>query len=230
MDQTCLLCQKRLRQRHCRQLLCAVGISEGKRKRKTGNAQDYHGRGTVHVHCLIWLDDVADVKLEEKVSVHLPEEDGPLRNIVLASQQSYSGSGWPKDDGPSRFDPVTEVLHLHHDAEDKVKGIRAYLRDFLEAVFCHVDFQTSDGRGMLLRYVAGYVPKFSDSFANTWLNDEASDYAIARRILADYHPLEPEMWLQMASQLFSQCFAGGSTKRLVVPVPWQQAMPQTVET
>eukprot|EP00969_Alexandrium_andersonii_P236647 10447181-Alexandrium_andersonii.AAC.1 len=46
---------------------------------------------------------------------------------------------------------------------------------------------------MLLRYVAGYVPKFSDSFAQEWLNDQASDYAVARRILSECHPLEPEM-------------------------------------
>lgn len=203
---------------------------DGKRKRKTGKVQDHHGGGTVHVHCLIWLDDVADVKLEEKLSAHLPEEDGPDREVVPASQQSYSGSGWPRHDGPSEYDDNAGVLRLHHDAEDKRRGIRAFIRDITEGMFCHVDVQTSDGRGMLLRYVAGYVPKFSDSFANTWLNDEASDYAIARRILADYHPLEPEMWLQFAAQLFSQCFAGGSTKRFVVPVPWRQAMPQIVDT
>ena len=28
-----------------------------------------------------------------------------------------------------------------------------------------------------LQYVATYVPKFSDSFANDWLNDEASDFS-----------------------------------------------------
>ena len=49
--------------------------------------------------------------------------------------------------------------------------------------------RTSDGRGMLLRYVSGYVPNFSDSFTSEWLNDAASDYSVARRVLADYHPM-----------------------------------------
>eukprot|EP00971_Amphidinium_carterae_P229286 4548815-Amphidinium_carterae.1 len=60
---------------------------------------------------------------------------------------------------------------------------------------------------MLLRYVAGYVPKFSDSFGQQWLCDEASDYAIARRVLSEYHPLEAEMWLQLGAHLFRPCMA-----------------------
>ena len=49
--------------------------------------------------------------------------------------------------------------------------------------------QRCDGRGMLLRYVSGYVPNFSDSFTSEWLNDAASDYSVARRVLTDYHPM-----------------------------------------
>ena len=41
------------------------------------------------------------------------------------------------------------------------------MADVIGGTFCHQDVQMSDGRGMLLRYVAGYVPKFTDAFANT---------------------------------------------------------------
>eukprot|EP00971_Amphidinium_carterae_P050999 1003998-Amphidinium_carterae.1 len=85
------------------------------------------------------------------------------------------------------------------------------------ALRCHMDVQTSDGRGMLLRYCASYVPKFSDAFAQAWLNDQASDFAIARRVLSEYHPLEPELWMQLASFLCRPCMAGGTLKRFVVP-------------
>ena len=67
-------------------------------------------------------------------------------------------------------------MRLHHDAEDERKGIRAYMPDVIGGIKSHMDVQASDGRGMLLRYVASYVPKFSDSFATAWLNDQASAY------------------------------------------------------
>ena len=62
----------------------------------------------------------------------------------------------------------------------------------------------TDGRGLVLKYVATYVPKFSDSFANEWLDDDSSDYHVAKKILFDYHPQAPEMWLQLAAQQFPQ--------------------------
>ena len=68
---------------------------------------------------------------------------------------------------------------------------------------------------MLLRYVAGYVSKFSDAWGNEWLDDRSSAFALARRILAEYQPLEPEMWLQLGAHLFPQVFAGGTMKRFV---------------
>ena len=68
----------------------------------------------------------------------------------------------------------------------------------MEITKCHEDMQQSNGNGATLRYVATYNMKFSDSFARDWLNDEASDYSVARRILCSYHPLEPEMWLTLA--------------------------------
>ena len=120
------------------------------------------------------------------------------------------------------FNVVSQVCIL--------SGIRAFMEDVIGALKCHMDVQASDGRGMLLRYVAGYVPKFSDSFAQTWLNDQASDYAVARRVLTDYHPCEPEMWLQLGAQWFPQTFAGGTMKVFTVPVPdWDAPCPEKLQ-
>ena len=58
--------------------------------------------------------------------------------------------------------------------------------DIIGGIKSHMDVQTSDGRGMLLRYVASYVPKFSDSFATEWLNDQANDYGISKRVLTEW--------------------------------------------
>ena len=75
------------------------------------------------------------------------------------------------------------MLRLQHRAADwctansegEPEGVRAYITDILASLKCHVDIQVSDGVGMLLLYVSGYVPKFSDSFTTDWLNDAASD-------------------------------------------------------
>ena len=206
---------------------------DGRRKRYVNQqevaTQFYHGRGTVHVHLLLWLEHVEAVQLETVVSATVPAENETLAALVEGSQRSWTGSGWPRHDGPSYYDSTTGVLHLRHTAEDYCtqskngtnEGVRAYLVDVLSSLACHVDVQASDGRGMLLRYVSGYVPKFSDAFTTEWLNDEASDYMVAKRVLTDYHPLEPEMALQLAMQWFPQRFLGGTMQRFRVPVPFE---------
>lgn len=167
---------------------------------------------------LLWLENIAEIGLETIISATSPNDNPALQSLVENSQRSWSGSGWPRFDGPSHYDPDKCIMHLHHSADDwctwnakgDPEGVRAYITDLLTSLMGHVDVQMSDGNGMLLRYVSGYVPKFSDSFTGEWLNDAASDYCVARRVLTDYHPLEPEMVLQLAMQWFPQCFAGGS--------------------
>ena len=71
----------------------------------------------------------------------------------------------------------------------------------------------------MLKYVATYAPKFSDSFAREWLNDEASAFSVARRVLFDYQPHEPEMWLYIFAELLPPCNYGGTMVPLLVPCP-----------
>jgi hypothetical protein len=207
-------------------------FQDGKRKRHVNpiaGVHAYHGRGTVHVHLLVWLSNVVAIDLPSVVYATVPIDNVELRSIVVGSQPSYSGSGWPVNEEPSSWDNEAELLSLLHTAGDHKQGLRAFMPDILGGLRCHMDVMSSDGRGMLLRYVAGYVPKFSDSFATEWLNDQASDYALAVRILADYHPLEPEMWLQLGAHLFPHSFAGGTMKPFIVPVPWKDDLPAVVQ-
>ena len=213
---------------------------DGKRRRYVNQeeaaTQFYHGRGTVHLHLLVWLQHVESIQLEEVVSATVPANNPVQESLVEGSQRSWTGSGWPKEPKASYYDADAGVLHLQHKKEDWSKynsakvpeGIRAYMPDLLNSLHCHVDVQASDGRGMLLKYVSGYVPKFSDSFTTDWLSDQCSDYAIAKRVLTDYHPLEPEMTLQLAMQWYPQCFAGGTLQRFRVPVPWEGPCPERV--
>ena len=204
-----------------------IEFQDGKRKRGARNERlDYHGSGRPHVHFLVWLRHPESLPWSEIVCGHLPSDNAPMEQIARSSQISWTGSGWPRREASTVWDQTAGRLHLHHPESAWKEGMRAYMPDVLASLKCHMDVQASDGRGMLLRYVAGYVPKFSDSFQPNWLDDVSSDYALARRVLTQYQPLEPEMWLQLGAHLFRQCFAGGGLSRFVVPVPWKDDLPQ----
>ena len=182
-------------------------FQDGKRKPK---GQQYHGRGTVHSHSLDFLENAAAIKLERKIAAVEPTEEEPLlRGLALDSQRDRARSQVAIREEPSIWDNKVGRVCLQHRGCDFHKHIRAYFRESMEITKCHEDVQMADGRHNLLRYVATYAPKFSGSFAKDWLNDDASDCSIARRVAFDYHPLQPEMWMTLAGQLFPQISYAG---------------------
>ena len=78
--------------------------------------------------------------------------------------------------------------------------------------------------------MATYTPKFSDSFAREWLNDEASAFSVARRVLFDYQPAEPEMWLYLFAQQMPPCRYGRTMIPLIAPWPGMETPPPVVKT
>ena len=158
-------------------------FQDGKRKLPT---QDYHGSGRVHVHSLDYLQSVEKVGLQEKMSATVPEETQPaLRGYMLGRPHGRSDSGWPVEDGDSRWDEEANLVRLRHSEEDKANSHRAFFSESLEITKCHQDVLHGNGQGLLLKYVVTYTPKFSDSFAREWLNDESSAFSVARRVLFD---------------------------------------------
>ena len=107
-------------------------------------------------------------------------------------------------------------------------GHRAYFKETLEVTKCHQDVLHGNDKGLLLKYVATYTPKFSDSFAREWLNDEASAFSVARRVLFDYQPAGPEMWLYIFAQQFKPCRYAGTMVSLLCPWPGMETKPQVV--
>ena len=81
-------------------------FQDGKRKRYVNMSEAathyYHGRGTVHLHLLVWLSNIESIGLENIISATAPDGNATLKNLVDASQKSYSGSGWPVHEGASR--------------------------------------------------------------------------------------------------------------------------------
>ena len=153
-----------------------------------------------------------------------------LRGIVLDSQKDWTRSGVPVREEPSAWDADTGIALLHHSEDDHDAHIRTYFPETMEVTKCHEDVQQGEGTSALLRYVATYQQKFSSSFAKEWLNDEASDYSLARRILFDHHPLEPEMWLTLFAQNFPQCVMGGTSVDMVAPIPGTDSKTEIVES
>ena len=189
-------------------------------KRKTGT-QRYHGRGTVHSHSLDFLRDVGSIKLEEKLSASLPDRasDALTRGIAMDSQLDRNKSQVPVREEPSVWD---------HSEEDHDRHVRAYFPEALQVTKCHEDVLQADGRSALFRYVATYQQKLSGGFAGDWLNDDASDYSVARRVLFDHHPLEPEMWLGLSGALFPQFSFGGTLVDIFAPWPGMEEPPAYV--
>ena len=206
-------------------------FQDGKRQRNSHRpAQFYHGSGRVHVHALLWLRGMERLPFEEILKAEIPGEEQPeMRDLVLGSQLDWDRSGWPARAEPTEYDAAAQALRLHHPEDAAEKHCRAYLPDVLQSLRCHVDVQASDGKAMLLQYCTSYLPKFSDSFAQEFLQDEASDFAVARRILADYHPLQPEMVLQLAAQQLPQFRSKGMVRKFVCPVPWEKELPEMVQ-
>jgi hypothetical protein len=203
-------------------------FQDGKRKPGT---QKYHGKGTVHSHSLEFLENVACIGLEKKVSATLPAEaeEPVLRGLVLDGQKDRKDSGVLIREEASAWDPATEKVLLQHTAADKELHLRPYFPDSMKVRKCHEDVQQADGNGNVLKYVATYTQKFSDSFAKEWLNDSASDYSVARRILFSYHPLEPEMWMTLANQKFPQISYRGTMKQFTIPTPQVEEKPEFVK-
>ena len=67
------------------------------------------------------------------------------------------------------------------------------------------------------------------SLEKDWLNDDASDFSVARRVLSSNQPLEPEMWLTLASQRFPQFYFHGTLREINVPTPGVEAKPKYVQ-
>ncbi|CAE7917126.1 unnamed protein product, partial [Symbiodinium necroappetens] len=65
-------------------------FQDGTRREVT---QDYHGRAAVHLHGLVFAEEVGPAQLHTKVVAVVPPEGDPLRGYVLGGQAGRTGSG-----------------------------------------------------------------------------------------------------------------------------------------
>ena len=218
--------------RRCRINFAArLEYQDGKRK---AASQDYHGRGATHLHAVIFAEDLACLNLHKKLLATEPPEDHPLRGYIM-DQLSYSGSGWPVFEEPSKWNPTKEAIQLEHSERDHEQGVRAYNFEEVDVLKCHVDNLAPQARpesqkGLILRYVATYNVKPSSEFHNELLGDtNISGYGLALRVLMCLHPSEPEMVMSLFKQLFPDFAMGGTMKPIVAPWPTMTPLPKFVQ-
>ena len=198
-------------------------FQDGTRKKET---QEYHGSGRPHVHLLIFGDDdlVRTLDMPGIASATMPENDEDLAGYVKGSQIDHkqdSGRGVFEEE--TRFVEEAGAWKLKHLEEDHETGLRGYLVDVLDALKSRQDFLIGEDKiGMLRQYITKYLSKFSDAASQDWLNDDADAVSIATTVLSRYHPLEPEMVLQLFGAKFRQWHfttIGGGKRDFVVPLP-----------
>ena len=91
-----------------------------------------------------------------------------------------------------------------------------------------MDFQTTEGRAMLLRYVTSYLTKCQDGVETSPLySSHISDGQAAVCYVMDMKPAEPEMWLSLSSTKVS--WSSSRTKRYIVPSPENACEDKTAE-
>jgi len=213
---------------NCVGFFTRVEYQDGSKKEGT---QRYHGSGRPHVHALFWLRDMASTKLEASAAASL--QLGPGMDVVAAfargSQLDRSGeSKWPVHPGASEYVADEGRLQLHHTEEDAEGGVRGCFIPVMDALRCHQDLQIAHGRYLLLKYVTKYVAKWSDSSYSEWMSDSASVTSLCRKVLVEYHPMEPEMTLQLTGATFRQWDFGtvmGGRRSVRVPRPSNQEQP-----
>ena len=189
---------------------------------KKAGTQQYHGSGRPHVHALFWLEnpDASALGSVAAATESLLESEQNLAAFVRGSQRDRDGeSRWPLHDDLPQFDPASLGRRLPHTEHDAAHGVRGYFPDVMDALRCHQDLQSRQGRGLLLAYVAKYVAKWSDSSYDEWMSDASSVTGLCRKVLFEYHPLEPEMVLQLTQGLRQWEFGTAMTGRRSARAP-----------
>ena len=199
-----------------------IEFQDGTRRLAT---QEYHGSGRPHLHLLVFGDDdlVRTLDMPHLASATMPADED-LAGYVRGSQLDHR-----QDSGRAVFEEETQFLEatgawkLRHTRADKAVGLRAYFPDVLDALKCHQDLLIGEDKaGMLRQYITKYLAKFSNSASQEWLNDDAGATSIATTVLSRYHPLEPEMILQLFGARLRQWHfttVSGGKRDFVVPVP-----------
>ena len=103
---------------------------------------------------------------------------------------------------------------MKHSAEAFALNLKAYISTVLPMLKCLMDFQITNGRAMLLKYVT----KWQDGISTEalYVYDISGSQAAVRYVM-EMKPAEPEMWRSLSSIKLS--WSCSCTKRYTRPFP-----------
>ncbi len=191
---------------------------------------EFQKRGTVHLHLLVWLQDISKTEYQH-IRADIPNDHPEISYLANKHQRSDKASSSLKlqtDDSFLENKDGKQLLRLKHPADAFAVNLRAYIATLLPALQCSMDFQTTDGRAMLLSYVTSYVTKWQDGIGTDALYAyHVSGGQAAIRYVMDIKPAEPEMWLALSSTKIA--WSSSRTKRYAVPLPDTAVEQKTAE-
>ena len=177
---------------------------------------EFQKRGTIHLHLLVWLDNVKYIQYE-RLRADLPTDNAPLPFYVNKYQISDK-SHLPIHDGPINVidKDGTQCIQLSHPANAFAAHLRGYIDTVLPTLQCSMDVQTTNGGGMILKYVASYVSKAHESYHSDALycRELLPSTAVLRYALS-LDMCEPEMWVLLPSKKIP--WSDGTRKKLTIP-------------
>ena len=179
---------------------------------------EFQKRGTLHLHMLVWLKDIRKIQ-HQHIRADIPFENPDLAYYVHKLQPSDKKSNCLNLQAQNTyfsFESGKHVHHIKHPADAFALNLRAYIDTLLPSLKCRVDYQTTDGVAMLLKYVTPYVTKCHD--ANTvdaLYSYHINGRQVAVRYLMSDMPAEPEMYFYLYSK--KTAWTNNRTKRFYLP-------------
>ena len=179
---------------------------------------EFQHRGTVHLHLLVWFKALRKAQ-HDRIHADIPSTNPQLSYLIHKLQPSDKPSNSLQlQNEDSFFETVGEkvIQHLKHPSKEFALNLRAYIDTILPTLKCSMDYQTTDGHAMLLRYVTSYVTKWQDaSYIDSLYSYKLQGYQAAVRHLMSNRPAEPEMWFELSSKKVT--WTCSRTKRYNVP-------------
>ena len=182
---------------------------------------EFQQRGTLHLHMLVWLEDVSTIRAEV---MHAPVPwDNAHDAFLVANAQKSHQSCLLVNNAPDAF--ITDAngnttLQFQYTEDDAKRNIRGYITTLLGSLKCRTDVQLADGKAMLLKYVSSYVAKMHESATSEGLYcKDVTGYQAAHSFLRRVRPLEPEMVFQLSN--IKVCWTDKMTILFCPPFPEQ---------
>ena len=213
---------------------CFLHLEYQAGERASYRALPYHGRGTVHVHFLIWLRNLKWSHLDCRLFSSLVNADARLAALATRLQcNPHKPVAMKAQESPHEFRLVASshesrlqrwILLLHYPGAAVKAGLRVCFKAVLRVLRSHSDILLpsfgDNNNALVLQYASRYATKFAEGKHAFYDESDLGPEATARRLLDQFHPLEPQMWHILTRTPIARCT--WKTKRLRPPLPLQE--------